>query len=99
MIVAADGSGDSRSLQEAVNTISPTNKEWITIHIKSGVYKEKFKEVGQYYENCLIRGDIDFIFGSATAVLNNYEFFSQERINGYITPLPPLPAKHSGMYF
>jgi pectinesterase len=41
----------------------------------------------QYYENCFIRGDIDFIFGSAKAVFNNCTIFSNEcgkKINGYI---------------
>lgn len=225
MIVAADGSGDFRSLQEAVNTIPPGNKKNITIHIKNGVYKEKVKidkpfihligenalstiltfddhakkllpngepmntfnsytiyigghdftaenltfenssgdgrivgqaiaayvdadraafkncrflgcqdtlftgplpknptplglnlihptlgsgeeeytgEVRQYYENCLIRGDIDFIFGSATAVFNNCEIFvndRQERINGYITAASTSPRQPFGYVF
>lgn len=225
MIVAADGSGDFRSLQEAVNTIPPGNKKNITIHIKNGVYKEKVKidkpfihligenalstiltfddhakkllpngepmntfnsytiyigghdfsaenltfenssgdgrivgqaiaayvdadraafkncrflgcqdtlftgplpknptplglnlihptlgsgeeeytgEVRQYYENCLIRGDIDFIFGSATAVFNNCEIFvndRHEKINGYITAASTSPRQTFGYVF
>lgn len=42
----------------------------------------------QLYENCYIRGDIDFIFGSATAYFDHCEIFSQninEKVNGYIT--------------
>jgi len=42
----------------------------------------------QLYENCFIRGDIDFIFGSATAYFDHCEIFSQnigEEINGYVT--------------
>jgi pectinesterase len=42
----------------------------------------------QYFENCYIRGDIDFIFGSSTAVFNKCEIYSndrKEKINGYIT--------------
>jgi len=34
----------------------------------------------QYYEGCYIEGDIDFIFGSATAVFNKCEIFSKKRI-------------------
>lgn len=31
-----------------------------------------------YYKNCYIRGDIDFIFGSATAFFENCEIFAQK---------------------
>ncbi|WP_026476846.1 pectinesterase family protein [Alkaliphilus transvaalensis] len=46
------------------------------------------KNTRQYYEGCYIKGDIDFIFGSATAVFNKCEIFSNNRnmeVNGYIT--------------
>lgn len=46
------------------------------------------RKVRQYFENCFIRGDVDFIFGSATAVFNQCEIFSNNRnkqVNGYIT--------------
>jgi len=42
----------------------------------------------QYYEECYIEGDVDFIFGSAIAVFNKCEIFSKDRnkeINGYVT--------------
>lgn len=42
----------------------------------------------QYYQDCFIQGDIDFIFGSATAVFNRCEICSNDRhqpVNGYIT--------------
>ena len=45
-------------------------------------------EIRQYYRDCFIRGDIDFIFGSATAVFDHCEIFSNNRgepVNGYIT--------------
>lgn len=48
----------------------------------------------QYYENCFIQGDIDFIFGSATACFYNCEIFSnnlEEDVNGYITA-PSTPC-------
>ncbi len=225
MIVAADGSGDFQSIQEAVSAISPGNNEPIAIYIKNGVYKEKVKidrpflsligenaekiiltcddhakkllpngepmntfnsysiyigghdftaenitfenssgdgrvvgqaiaayvdadraafkncrflgcqdtlftgplpknptplglnlvhptlgsgeeeytgEVRQYYENCLIRGDIDFIFGSATAVFNKCEIFVNDRgenVNGYITAASTSPWQTFGYVF
>jgi pectinesterase len=42
----------------------------------------------QYYHNCYISGDIDFIFGSATAVFHDCEIHSNDRNknpNGYIS--------------
>lgn len=42
----------------------------------------------QYFENCYIEGDVDFIFGGATAIFNKCEIYSLNRdmeINGYIT--------------
>jgi pectinesterase len=42
----------------------------------------------QYYEECFIKGDVDFIFGSATAVFNQCEIYSNNRNkepNGYLT--------------
>lgn len=42
----------------------------------------------QYYKNCIITGDVDFIFGGADAVFDNCKincYDRQEEINGYIT--------------
>ena len=39
--VAADGSGDFVSLQEAINRIPNKRTERTIIYIKSGIYKEK----------------------------------------------------------
>jgi pectinesterase len=36
----------------------------------------------QYYKNCYIQGDIDFIFGSATAVFQDCEIFSNRLGSG-----------------
>lgn len=54
------------------------------------------RNVRQYYEKCYIEGDVDFIFGSATAVFNKCEIFScrrqvaggfagDEEVHGYVT--------------
>lgn len=43
MVVAADGSGDYRSIQEAINHTKSFPYQRITIWIKNGVYKEKIK--------------------------------------------------------
>jgi pectinesterase len=59
-------------------------------------------EIRQYYEDCFIRGDIDFIFGSATAVFNRCEIYSNDRgdeINGYITAGSTSPHYRFGYVF
>ena len=41
-----------------------------------------------YYRNCYMEGDIDFIFGGATAYFEGCEFFSKDigqPVNGYVT--------------
>ena len=43
LVVAADGSGDFKTIQAAVASISKTNRERIVIFIKDGVYKEKIR--------------------------------------------------------
>src|SRR5699024_3188186 len=43
MTVAKDGSGDYRSIQDAVDASKSFPYERITIHIKNGVYREKVK--------------------------------------------------------
>jgi pectinesterase len=39
--VAQDGSGDFKTIQEAVNTVRDHSQQTVTIHIKNGVYHEK----------------------------------------------------------
>jgi len=40
-IVAGDGSGDFKTVQEAINAVPDFRKQRTTIFIKNGVYKEK----------------------------------------------------------
>lgn len=56
----------------------------------------------QYYENCYIEGDIDFIFGSATAVFNKCEIFSKDRnkdVNGFVTAASTVQGEEFGYVF
>lgn len=56
----------------------------------------------QYFEDCYIRGDVDFIFGSATAVFNRCEIFSNNRneeVNGYITAASTPEGEKYGYVF
>jgi pectinesterase len=58
--------------------------------------------VRQYFENCYIRGDVDFIFGSATTVFNRCEIYSNDRnseLNGYITAASTPEGEKFGYVF
>lgn len=51
-----------------------------------------------YFENCFIAGDIDFIFGGGIAFFNNCEIYSNDKgkeINGYVT----APSTYKGLEF
>lgn len=55
-----------------------------------------------YYRNCLIRGEVDFIFGSATAYFENCEMFSVntgQEINGYVTAASTPEGQEYGYVF
>lgn len=57
----------------------------------------------QYYENCYISGDVDFIFGDAIAVFNKCEIHSEDRnsntLNGYITAASTSEGQEFGYVF
>lgn len=60
------------------------------------------KDTRQYYEHCLIRGDVDFIFGSATAVFSRCRIDANERErdgNGYLTAASTPKGKKYGYVF
>lgn len=78
------------------------------------IQKDGFKGPGQYrerrmgshyYENCLIEGDVDFIFGSATAVFKDCTIVSLDRgepengVNGYITAASTPEGEKHGYVF
>ncbi|PAD32909.1 pectinesterase family protein [Paenibacillus sp. 7523-1] len=67
------------------------------------------RKLRQYFEDCYIEGDVDFIFGSATAVFKGCEIFSQNRIsdtapaentvNGWITAAStPEDVRHGYVF-
>lgn len=56
----------------------------------------------QYYESCYIEGDIDFIFGSATAYFYDCTIFSlnrNEEVNGYVTAASTAEGEAYGYVF
>lgn len=56
-----------------------------------------------YFLNCFIEGDVDFIFGGATAFFENCEIFSRNRnseVNGYVAaPCTPEGEKSGFVFF
>ena len=56
----------------------------------------------QLYRDCYIEGDVDFIFGSATAYFEQCEIFSKNRnlpINGYATAASTAEGQEYGYVF
>lgn len=56
----------------------------------------------QYFYQCYIEGDVDFIFGSATAIFSDCEIYSLDRnkdINGYITAASTQEGEKFGYVF
>jgi len=54
--VALDGSGDYKSIQDAINDCKSFPYERITIRIKNGIYKEKIK-VNEWNSNIILVGE------------------------------------------
>jgi pectinesterase len=69
-----------------------------TLGSGDGEYREP---VRHYFDECFLRGDIDFIFGSASAVFNRCEIFSNKcsRGNSYITAASTSPYYKYGYLF
>lgn len=66
------------------------------------VQSQRNKKYRQYYENCLIAGSIDFIFGGARAWFNRCEIRSLKEAvqrNGYITAANTLEQEAIGFVF
>lgn len=52
-----------------------------------------------YFRNCFVQGEVDFLFGSATAYYENCELFSLnigEEINGYVTAASTAEGQEYG---
>lgn len=86
MIVAKDGSGDFRTVQNAIDSVSENNQDRITIHIKNGVYKEKInitkpyiKLIGESSEKTILTFDDSankiFPNGEKYRTFNSYTVF------------------------
>ncbi len=81
----------------------PTPKGLNLVHPALGSGEAEYLEpVRQYYEACWIQGDIDFIFGSATAVFKGCTIYVNDRneaVNGYITAASGAAGQPFGYVF
>lgn len=53
----------------------------------------------QYFYNCYIEGDVDFIFGSAIAVFENCDLINVRKTGGYITAASTPEDQEFGLVF
>lgn len=64
LTVAQDGSGDYRSIQEAVNAVRDLSQVQVVINIKPGVYKEKLV-IPSWKKNIFLKGEGETIITNA----------------------------------
>ena len=55
------------------------------------------KQSNQYYSNCYIEGDVDFIFGAATSYFDSCEIFCKD--DGYVTAASTVEDRPYGYVF
>jgi len=98
-IVAADGSGNYKTVQEAINSVPDFRvafKNCRFIGFQDTLYPHGEKS-RQYYNDCYIEGTVDFIFGWSTAVFDNCVIYCKD--HGYITAPSTLEGTRDGFVF
>lgn len=75
LYVTADGSGDYKTIQEAVNAVRDLSDKHVTIHIKNGVYREKLV-VPSWKTNITLAGE------SEENTIITYDDFSGKPVPG-----------------
>ena len=71
-VVAADGSGNFKTVQEAINAVPDFRKKWTTIFIKNGTYKEKIVMAES-------KQMVSFIGESIDKTIITYDDYSQKK--------------------
>lgn len=77
IVVAADGSGQFRSIQEAINSLPDSSAKQRIIFIKNGTYREK---IFIAKHNILLKGEKNNSFGKSWAQLNPQSSTSNNNI-------------------
>ena len=74
--VAQDGSGNYKTIQEAVNSVRDLSQERVTIHIKAGIYREKLV-IPSWKTNIALVGE-----SSANTIITNNDFSGKDYPGG-----------------
>lgn len=72
LTVAQDGSGDYKSIQEAVNAVRDLSQEEVIIHIKPGIYREKLI-IPSWKKNIVLKGE-----SNETTIITNSDYSGKE---------------------
>jgi pectinesterase len=76
LTVAQDGSGDYKTIQEAVNAVRDLSQEQVTIYIRKGIYHEKLV-IPSWKTKISLVGD-----SNATTIITNKDFSGKEYPGG-----------------
>lgn len=76
LTVAQDGSGDYKTIQEAVNAVRDLSQEQVTIHIKAGVYHEKLV-IPSWKTKVYLLGE-----GAGNTVITNNDYSGKDNPGG-----------------
>lgn len=76
LTVAQDGSGDYKTIQEAVNAVRDLSQEQVTIHIKPGVYREKLV-IPSWKTKIFLRGE-----SNGNTVITNSDYSGKDYPGG-----------------
>lgn len=79
--VALSAGGDRSSFKNLRLIARQDTLMLIPCYIEAQQYPDLY--IRQYFENCYIEGDVDFIFGGATAVFKNCDIYCKHRPAGY----------------
>src|SRR5690349_18838570 len=72
LTVAQDGTGDYKTIQEAVNAVRDLSQEQVVIHIKPGVYHEKLV-IPSWKEKISLIGE-----SNANTIITNSDYSGKE---------------------
>src|SRR5687768_7267553 len=86
LTVSADGAGDFKTVQAAVDAVPVNNAERIVIHVKPGTYKERV-HIGKNKPRVTLRGD------DAAKTILTYDLSAKK-----ILPRATQPVGTSGSY-
>jgi pectinesterase len=76
LIVAQDGSGDYKTIQEAVNAVRDLSQEQVIIHIRPGIYHEKII-IPSWKKNVFLKGE-----DSRTTIITHSDYSGKEYPGG-----------------